>query len=60
MSSRQLDEEAIVRVASKIDDPHARAEYLDQVCGGDSALRERVVALLEGMRLADRAGAPAR
>jgi len=46
VSSRQLDEEAIFHVAREISKPEARAAYLDQVCAGDQALRERVEALL--------------
>ena len=47
MASQQLDEERIFNVARKIPDADARAEYLEQVCGDDPALRGRVEALLE-------------
>ena len=47
MSSHQLDEERIFHVARVIPIPTARGEYLDQVCAGDQALRERVEALLK-------------
>ena len=47
MSSRQLDEERIFHVARDIPNPNTRAEYLDQICAGDQALRDRVVALLQ-------------
>lgn len=47
MFSRQLDEEAIFHVARKLADPEDRDKYLDQVCAGDQALRERVEALLD-------------
>ena len=46
MSSQQLDEERIFHLAREIPKPQARSEYLDQVCVGDQALRERVEALL--------------
>lgn len=46
MANRQLDEEAIFHTARKIENSEARAEYLDQICAGDQALRERVEALL--------------
>ena len=47
MSSPQLDEERIFHVARRIHDSDARADYLDQICAGDQALRERVEALLD-------------
>jgi len=47
MASRQLDEERIFHTARKLPDPEARADYLDQICAGDWALRERVEALLK-------------
>ena len=47
MSSRQLDEERIFHVARDLSNPVTRAEYLDQICAGDQALRERVEALLQ-------------
>ena len=47
MSSQQLDEEAIFRVARKIIDTEGRLEYLDQICAGDQQLRERVESLLQ-------------
>src|SRR4051794_13259291 len=46
MNRIQLDEEAIFQVARKIESPEARAAYLDQVCGGDRGLRDRLEALL--------------
>lgn len=46
MTSRQLDEEAISHVARHMDSAQGRSDYLDQVCAGDAALRERVEALL--------------
>ena len=46
MNSRQLDEEAIFHVAREIAKPEARRQYLDQICAGEQALRERVEALL--------------
>ena len=46
MASRQLDEEAIFHIARQLASADARATYLDQVCAGDSPLRDRVEALL--------------
>ena len=48
--AQQNDEEVIFNTARKIDSSEAQAEYLSQVCGGDSALRERVEHLLESQR----------
>ena len=47
MTSQQLDEEAIFHVARDLRDTAKRKTYLDQVCAGDQALRERVEALLD-------------
>ena len=47
MTNRQLDEEAIFHVARGLADLDLRSTYLDQVCSGDQALRERVEALLD-------------
>jgi serine/threonine protein kinase len=47
MVNRQLDEEEIFHVARKISDTEALSKYLDQICAGDQALRERVEALLD-------------
>jgi serine/threonine protein kinase len=41
-----LDEEAIFKVAVEIPAEDARSTYLQQVCGNDRALLERVLALL--------------
>src|SRR5215831_16128156 len=46
MASEMLDEKAIFNVARQIGSPDARAEYLQQACGTDSGLRERVQVLL--------------
>lgn len=46
MASRQLDEEVVFQLARKLDDLDDRLTYLDQVCGRDAPLRERVEALL--------------
>src|SRR5262249_32002226 len=46
MASEILDEKAIFNVARQIGSPDARAEYLQQACGTDSGLRERVQVLL--------------
>jgi eukaryotic-like serine/threonine-protein kinase len=47
MISRPLDEEAIFHIARKITQPETREEYLEQVCGDNTALLTRVRALLE-------------
>ncbi len=47
MTSRQLDEEAVFHIARDLSDEAKRTTYLDQVCGGDLALRERVEALVK-------------
>ena len=46
MAAQNLDEEAIFNVARKIESPDSRANYLEQACGEDAALRARVQALL--------------
>jgi hypothetical protein len=46
MNVLQLNEEAIFHVARRIADREARVAYLEQVSGGDAALRRRVVRLL--------------
>jgi serine/threonine protein kinase/WD40 repeat protein len=46
MSTGQLDEQAVFHLARKIGDEAARAAYLDQVCGHDAELRQRVEGLL--------------
>lgn len=46
MASQQLDDERIFHTARGIPDAEIRADYLEQVCVGDQALRERVEALL--------------
>jgi len=46
MNVIKLDEEAIYQVARGIGAPEAREAYLQQVCGDDTALRDRLEALL--------------
>ena len=46
MNAIQLDEEAVFHVGRRIPDGEARQAYLDQVCGGNRGLRDRVNALL--------------
>jgi len=46
MNVIKLDEEAIYHVARGIGVPEVRAAYLQQVCGDDPALRDRLEALL--------------
>ena len=48
MTSRQLDEEAIFHIARQYRrTTRPRADYLEQVCGDNTALLARVQALLE-------------
>ena len=47
MTSQQLDEERIFHFARDLAEDRARTEYLDQICAGDGALRDRVKALLK-------------
>ena len=49
MPNDQLDEKAIFNVARTIGAPDARAAYLQQVCGDDVGLVDRVNALLQGL-----------
>src|SRR5262245_406035 len=42
-----LDEQGIFEVARKIDSREAREAYLQQICGGDAALKQRVRDLLK-------------
>jgi eukaryotic-like serine/threonine-protein kinase len=46
MNLTQLDEEGIFQAARKIDAGEARSAYLNEVCGGDRVLRDRLEALL--------------
>jgi serine/threonine protein kinase/transcriptional regulator of met regulon len=46
MSTHKLDEERIFHLSREIPGQSARSEYLDQVCAGDLALRERVEQLM--------------
>ena len=47
MTNRQIDEEAIFHIARDLADTAKRSEYLQQVCGGDQELRERIQGLLD-------------
>ena len=47
MTNRQLDDEQIFHVARRISDRQVRSDYLQQICAGDQALRDRVEALLD-------------
>ncbi|MDC0311502.1 serine/threonine protein kinase, partial [bacterium] len=47
MTNRQIDEEAIFHFARDLTDTAKRSEYLQQVCGGDQELRERIRGLLD-------------
>lgn len=46
MSKQRLDEETIFEFARKISSPDLRAEYVDQACGTDNKLKDRVAHLL--------------
>ena len=46
MGDQSLDEKAIFQAASRIESREARGDYLTRVCGNDTALLERIVALL--------------
>ena len=46
MCAKPLDEEAIFKVAADIPSEDVCRDYLQQVCGGDDALRNRVLRLL--------------
>jgi tetratricopeptide (TPR) repeat protein len=46
MNTGHLDEKAIFDIARQIESPGARMNYLEQVCGEDRALRERVAAMV--------------
>jgi serine/threonine protein kinase/tetratricopeptide (TPR) repeat protein len=47
MTAKPLDEEALFHAARRIADPDARALFIDQACGDDAALAERVRTLLK-------------
>src|SRR5260370_37011775 len=47
MAAMFLDEQAIFEVARKIDSGAAREAYLQQICGDDAAIGQRVRALLK-------------
>src|SRR3990172_13216524 len=46
MAETQVDEQAMFEVARKIDSGESRNAYLRQMCADDSALQQRVAALL--------------
>ena len=47
MTAKPLDEEALFHAARRIADPDARALFLNQACGDDAVLAERVRTLLK-------------
>ena len=47
MAAAQIDEEAIFKLARQIPSPEGRREYLEQLCGDNTALLARVEALLQ-------------
>ena len=47
MAAKTIDEEAIFKVACRISAADARREYLQQVCGQDAALLERLRVMLD-------------
>ena len=49
MPNGPLNEKDIFNVARTIGSPEARSAYLEQVCGNDAGLLQRVNALLEGL-----------
>ena len=53
MVSRQLGEERLFNLARKLPDADAQAEYLDQICHDNPALRARVEVLLNADRRED-------
>ncbi|MCP4099517.1 MAG: hypothetical protein GY748_25125, partial [Planctomycetaceae bacterium] len=46
MTNRQIDEEAIFHIARDLTDTAKRSKYLQQACGADQGLHERVLGLL--------------
>jgi eukaryotic-like serine/threonine-protein kinase len=46
MESDAWDEESIFHIARKLTDPGDRAKYLNQVCGNNTARRQRIEAML--------------
>ena len=46
MVTNRLDEEEIFKVAAAIPEQATRSDYLQQVCGGDDSLIDRVLILL--------------
>lgn len=50
---KQIDEREIFNEARRIQDPNARHDYLNAVCGEDSELRKRIDDLLSGFEDAD-------
>ncbi len=47
MSDEQKDEKTIFRAAAKLMNEAERTAYVNEACGADSALKARVIALLE-------------
>jgi len=47
MTNQKIDEEAIFHFARDLTDTAKRSEYLQQVCGGDQELRQRIQGLLD-------------
>ncbi|MDA7924070.1 serine/threonine protein kinase [Mariniblastus sp.] len=47
MTNRKIDEEAIFHIARDLANAAKQSEYLQQVCGGDQELRERIQGLLD-------------
>jgi serine/threonine protein kinase len=47
MSAKPLDEEVLFHAARRIADPEARAQFINQACGDNAGLAERVRALVE-------------
>ena len=53
MTDLQLDERAIFNIARRLATLESRQEYLEQVCGGNRHLRERIAELLRSFEEAE-------
>ena len=52
MNQYEHDEEAIFDLARRIESPDLRAEYVDQACGTNNELKNRIAELLMTSSLA--------
>src|SRR6476619_4953415 len=53
MAQTQTDEQSIFEAARKIDSCESRQAYVQQMCGDDSVLQQRVAALLRAYDLSE-------